>query len=490
MTAAAGNLRVNPREVKSLPKKGIKVYLVTCAQNNTALHPELWRNIRAYADFHDNAEILVSRLTYAATSRASKGQKVTAEKTAKEGGDPAEWWVPEIEPYINDGSVQLAPGLIWCGELNILPTASNPIATMESYTGRHSTIIPHPKFAMQSIASPKDAGCKLIYTTGAVTQRNYIQKKAGQRAAFHHGYGCLIVEVCTDGTWFVRQINADSEGDFYDLDRKVSRGKVSHGHRPEALVWGDIHVRQISRDMSTIGWGDRGILATLRPRRQIMHDLLDFRSANHHDRDDPWKTFVKHVGGTTDVASEVAEAAKFLRDAEQRGCDTVIVRSNHDEALIRWLKEADFREDPENALFHLDTNAAAYRAMAAGELFDAIEHVLREAGAPAKTIFLKRDEQYVVCEDAGGGIELGMHGDIGVNGSRGTLQQFARTGRKCVVGHSHVAGITEGAYQVGVMGALDMGYNEGQSSWSHSNVVIYPNGKRAVLTIWKGRWRG
>ena len=221
-----------------------------------------------------------------------------------------------------------------------------------------------------------------------------------------------------------------------------------------------------------------------------MHDLLDFRSANHHDRDDPWKTFVKHVGGTTDVASEVAEAAKFLRDAEQRGCDTVIVRSNHDEALIRWLKEADFREDPENALFHLDTNAAAYRAMAAGELFDAIEHVLREAGAPAKTIFLKRDEQYVVCEDAGGGIELGMHGDIGVNGSRGTLQQFARTGRKCVVGHSHVAGITEGAYQVGVMGALYMGYNEGQSSWSHSNVVIYPNGKRAVLTIWKGRWRG
>ena len=361
---------------------------------------------------------------------------------------------------------------------------------MESYTGRHSTIIPHPKFAMQSIASPKDAGCKLIYTTGAVTQRNYIQKKAGQRAAFHHGYGCLIVEVCTDGTWFVRQINADSEGDFYDLDRKVSRGKVSHGHRPEALVWGDIHVRQISRDMSTIGWGDRGILATLRPRRQIMHDLLDFRSANHHDRDDPWKTFIKHVGGTTDVACEVAEAAAFLRNAEQRGCDTIIVRSNHDEALIRWLKEADWKTDPENALFHLDTNAAAYRAMAAGELFDAIEHVLRKAGAPAKTIFLKRDEQYVVCEDAGGGIELGMHGDIGVNGSRGTLQQFARTGRKCVVGHSHVAGITEGAYQVGVMGALDMGYNEGQSSWSHSNVVIYPNGKRAVLTIWKGRWRG
>jgi len=95
-----------------------------------------------------------------------------------------------------------------------------------------------------------------------------------------------------------------------------------------------------------------------------------------------------------------------------------------------------------------------------------------------------------VCEGAGGGIELGMHGDKGANGSRGSLAQFARTGRKCVIGHSHVAGIVEGAYQVGVMGALDMGYNEGQSSWSHSNVVVYPNGKRAVLTIWNGRWHG
>lgn len=487
----AGKLRVAPRQVMPLPKRGrTKVYLVTAAQNNTALHEELWTNILALAE-HDGAEILVSRLTYAATSRASKGQKITAaQKTAKEGGDPIEWWPSEIAPYENDSSVQLAPGLVWCGELNILPTAINPIASLESYTGRDSSIIPHPKFAMQSIASPKDAGCKLIYTTGAVTQRNYIQKKAGQRAAFHHGYGCLIVEVCSDGTWFVRQINADSEGDFYDLDRKVSRGKVSHGHRPEALVWGDIHVRQISPDMSVIGWGSGGILETLRPRQQIMHDLLDFRSANHHDRDDPWKTMAKHVAGTTDVAAETDECARFLRLAERSWCYTVVVRSNHDEAMVRWLKEADFREDPENALFHLRTNAAAYEAMVDGQAFDAIEHVLRRAGAPKRTKFLKRDEQYVVCEDAGGGIELGMHGDIGVNGSRGTLAQFARTGRKCVVGHSHTAGIVEGAYQVGVMGALDMGYNEGQSSWSHSNVIVYPNGKRAVLTIWQGRWRG
>lgn len=489
----AGKLRVASREVKPPPKRGrVRTYLVTSAQNNTDLHSELWENILALAE-HDGAEILVSRTTYAANSRASKGQKVNAvTKTAKEGaaGD-TEFWAPELGDYLCDRSVQLAPGLVWCGELNILPTASNPIAGLESYTGRDSSIIPHAKFAMQSVASPKSQGTKLIYTTGTVTQRHYIAKKAGQKAEFHHGYGCLIVEVCDDGVWFVRQINADSEGDFYDLDRKVSRGKVSHGHRPEALVWGDIHARQLSVDLSNIGWGTDGMLDTLRPRRQVMHDLLDFRSANHHDRDDPWKTFAKNVAGGTCVASEVAEASAFLAHAARPWCETVVVRSNHDEALVRWLKEADFREDPENALFHLTVNLAVYQDMSAGgkPLVDPIEYALREAGAPKRTKFLKRDEQYVVCEDAGGGIELGMHGDVGVNGSRGSLQQFARTGRKCIIGHAHVAGITEGAYQVGVMGALDMGYNVGQSSWSHSSCLVYPNGKRAIITIWQGRWR-
>ena len=40
---------------------------------------------------------------------------------------------------------------------------------------------------MESIASGKHEGTKLIYTTGCVTRKNYIQKKAGQvaQAASH-----------------------------------------------------------------------------------------------------------------------------------------------------------------------------------------------------------------------------------------------------------------------------------------------------------------
>ena len=34
-----------------------------------------------------------------------------------------------------------------------------------------------------------------------------------------------------------------------------------------------------------------------------------------------------------------------------------------------------------------------------------------------------------------------------------------------------------------------MGYNTGLSAWSHSHVLLYANGKRAILTMRGRRWR-
>jgi hypothetical protein len=57
------------------------------------------------------------------------------------------------------------------------------------------------------------------------------------------------------------------------------------------------------------------------------------------------------------------------------------------------------------------------------------------------------------------------------------------------VGHSHTAAIKDGVYYAGVIGRLNMGYNQGGSSWSHSNIVTYKNGKRAIVTISNNKWR-
>ncbi len=78
---------------------------------------------------------------------------------------------------------------------------------------------------------------------------------------------------------------------------------------------------------------------------------------------------------------------------------------------------------------------------------------------------------------------------MGPNGARGNIKAFAKMGRKCIIGHGHGAGQHEGAMQVGVMGNLDMGYNVGPSNWSHTYALVYPNGKRTLVTIWNGKDR-
>ena len=341
---------------------------------------------------------------------------------------------------------------------------------------------------MQSIASGKSEATKLIYTTGTVTKRNYLQKKAGQLAQFHHGYGAVLVEVDDKGGWWVRQLNADNSGRIYDLDLCVHNGKITKGHRVEAINWGDIHARRQSQEVLALS---RQMIAALKPKHQFFHDVLDFRSRNHHEIKDAHKMFERYASGQPAediVGAEVQEAAKRLGAYE--GGKLVVVSSNHDDALKRWLNTADYRLDPANAMYFLTLQKDVYAAILRGDKsFSIFERAMRNAGVPKGVTFLKEDQSYVICKDANGGIECGMHGHLGPNGARGSPVSFARMGRKANLGHSHSSGIWDGVYVAGTSSELDLGYNRGPGSWTWSHIVTQPNGKRQIITMWKGKYR-
>lgn len=495
-TAAAlplikGTVKATQRQSWKLPRKGeVFRYIFTCAQNNTHLHAAVWQNLVALAD-HYGAEIHVSRFTYDLSSYGIRNVKPGQDKS---GDQDDIWYDPKIAEHVLDESVQVAPGLIFCGEMNILPTAARPLTGFQAYTGRSSGIFPHVKFAMESVPSGKFEGTKLNFTTGTVTQRNYIQKTAGLKAEFHHGYGAVLVEVDSDGDWFVRQLNADSEGVIHDLTLRAAGGKVTHGHRVEAINWGDIHVGRVSRDTERLLWnGDRSMGAVLRPKHQFMHDVIDFRARNHHEMKNFHRMLDKFYRGKDDVMTELQDVNGFLGERSRLPeCTSVVVLSNHDRALERWLREADYKADLKNAKFFLRAQLAMVEAIEADDKrFLASEWAVNNVAAPLgeHVRFLRQDDSYIICHDANGGIECGHHGDKGANGSRGALNQFARTGRKTNTGDSHSAGIMDGAYRAGVTGDLDHGYNEGMSSWSNTHIVTYENGKRTLITCWNGKWR-
>lgn len=483
-----GQLDVTPTLVRPVPKKSVKRYIVTSAQNNTRLNDEVWKNLLALRD-HYQAEIFIGTYTYNMNAYGAMSVKRGTKKEHQSGL----WYDERLMPYIEKAdnvNIELAPNLLWCGKANILPTAERPLSGFETYAGRASGIFPHAKIALQSIPVNKHEAIKMNYTTGTVTQRNYIQKKAGLKAEHHHTYGALIVEVDKDGSWFVRQLNADSKGVIHDLDLRVSNGRVETGCRLLAINWGDIHVAQGDEDAYEEAWGEGGILDTLRPEYQFMHDLVDFHHRNHHDIWNHQAMFKRFIQGKESVKAEMIEAARFLSWASRNFCTTVVVDSNHDAALGKWLRDSDFKKDPVNALFYLEAQLAYYDAIANQTPIHMIHWALTKYGCPVETVFLRQDESFILHEsDSRSGIECGMHGHLGPNGARGSTKALAKLGRKANTGHTHSAEIIDGLYTSGVTGRLVQGYNVGPSSWSQSHILTYGNGKRAIITRRNNKWR-
>jgi DNA-binding transcriptional ArsR family regulator len=473
----AGRVRAAGAKKMALPAEGqVARYIVTCATNNTRLHEPTWRNLEALAA-HWGARILVSRVAY--NTNAYRG----GVKPGSEHKEAGLWYDERIVPHACDERVELAPGLAFCGEVNISPTATRPLSGLETYAGRASSIFPHPKLALESVPAMKGEGAKFCYTTGAVTQRNYVQSKAGQKAEHHHVYGALVVEVNAAGQWWVRQLNAeDGSGRIQDLGLVADGGEVTTEQRVEALVWGDFHTARMDPAARALL---PEVLHVLHPRYQFIHDLLDFQARNHHESKDWHRHFELFTRDQDGVEHEVWDCARVLREIERPGCRTVVVDSNHDHFFGRWLREADYRKDPRNARYFLEAQLEAYRAIEREDAdFHLVEWALRRAGAPARVVFLRPDESFRVAR---GRVECGIHGHDGPDGARGTPANLSRLARRMVTAHTHKAGIRDGVYTVATFSDLYLNYNRGPSSRSHSFAVVYPSGKRAILTLWAGR---
>ena len=135
---------------------------------------------------------------------------------------------------------------------------------------------------------------------------------------------------------------------------------------------------------------------------------------------------------------------------------------------------------------------AIYEAINDGvDDFHIVRDTLQKLGLGPDVLFLGLDDSYVICTDDNGmgGIECGMHGHIGPNGSRGSPLGLSKMGRKANTGHTHSATIMDGLYVAGTFTRLSLNYNKGPSSWSHTFIVTYENGKRTLVTIQNGQWR-
>ena len=461
----AGNM-VTPEPKKS---KG-EIFVITSAQNNTEVHANFFKALKTYCK-HNNAALIIA--PYAYNKNGFQNSQVK---------DEGLYYAPELCNYMSDTHVKLSPALEFFGNINILPTAKNPLTGFEGLTN-NDFILPHAKISLESYCTAKNKKAKIGYTTGTVTLKNYVQKKAGQTAERAHCYGALVVEVTSEGLHFVRQLQTDETGIFQDfLNVYYPSGKVKKG-KIAAINWGDIHAEKSDYDVidSCVN-----MLNTLKPKNQIFHDLFDFTARNHHNRKSGHFLAKQFYAGADSVLRDLNET-NYILSRFNNGSNRYIVESNHDLALQAWLdaNDYDFKTDPINAKTYLQLQLYMYECFAEGIEPMLLEHALTDfiAEKLENCTFLKTDESLIIA-----GIEMGVHGHVGDSGSRGSPQQLQKRGEKLNTGHTHSCSIKNNVYTAGVTGSLDMGYNKGGSSWSHSHILTYPNGFRTIVTMAGQEW--
>jgi hypothetical protein len=479
-------------EIKEvLPVAGeVKRFILTSAQNNTHVHKEFWENVLTMAEHYD-ARILVGTFSYNQNSFGSLAVK----RGKKNPYENSLWFDPAITPYISDDKVVLAPGLLWCGNMNILPTEDNPLSGLETYGGASSVVFPHAKLEMRSIATMPDTPVKMIYTSGAVTQMNYLQKKLGIKAEHHHRYAFLLVEVDSDGNWWVRQVAARKNGrTIQDLNVLVEDGEVKATNaQVEAITWGDLHATIASPEVVATSLN---MLDTLHPKYQFIHDVLEGVSINRHlIKGAPYahETFHRWLRGLHRVDEELKQTRAVLEKYLRPWCKTIAPDANHDAHwLEHWLTRFDYRYDPANAELFLRMQNFMYEQIRKNLTLPKNVNLMqyafeKEAGLKSGAIkFLLPDESFTVGE-----VECGMHGHLGQNGAFGSPSNLAKIGKKATTAHTHSAGIYHGLCVAGTSSKLtkDWDYTMGPSSWSWSHVVQYANGQRAIVTLKNRKWR-
>ena len=468
-------------ETTDKPQK--KRYVITSAQNATPIHEKFFASILRYCEEMD-AQLLVIPYRY-------RNPSSIWSQTSKD----LDYWDARIEPYLQDKHTKLNDHFRLVGHIKIQPTAVSPLSGFDGYTGEDSAVFGHPAVELKTIPTPAQKFPKILSTSGAVTVPNYTDSKAGHKGKFNHSLAALIVEIDGD-RFFQRHVHADeSTGAFFDLDTYYTPDSSSTGHRVAALVTGDIHAEFHDPLVENATYTkDNSIMNTLQPEVWAIHDLEDFYARNHHHRGNDLLSYGKHHFGRNNVEESLQISADFVDKHSRDGMLNLVIKSNHDEAFDRWLREADPKTDPENAAFYHYMKYYQYKNLhktATGfQTIDPFEFWCKNPESQTglrrtdRTKFLRRDESFVVKD-----VEIGFHGDIGPNGSRGSIKSFSKVGPKLIIGHSHTPGIFQGVYQVGLSAMLNLEYASGPSSWLHTHCVIYPDGHRTLIHVVKGEWK-
>jgi hypothetical protein len=447
-----------------------KKFVITTAVTGCELDSKMYRSVKTYCK-KNNAALLILIASDPASNRdrGSLGRvdkRLTTEAIVLEDS--------ELNSNIFLSTIKLSAKHV------------DPISGLGRIGQREGSFVyASPKQRLKSSPVSNTKLPHFLMTTGAITvpdytSANYMSNRTAYIANHDHVMGGVIVEIGDSDEYHFRQFQCDNAGKFIDLGIEYSATGTKK-IRPEAFVLGDWHSGSTC-PMSKLVWDD--ICRTLKPKKLIMHDLFDGKSINHHEANNIDSKAKRAESGQLNLREELNLVARDLEYLTSLADEVVVVKSNHDEFLDRFLQKGDFKNDPYNYKTFLEL---ALHYVHTSE--DPLKYGVEKMGninlkCMNKIKWLKRDEDLRLAD-----IQLGAHGDKGANGARGGLQSMEFAYGNSVTGHSHSPEVLRGAWQVGTSSHLKLGYNVGPSSWLNSSCLVYPNGQRQLINAIKGKYR-
>lgn len=439
-----------------------KKLVITSAQNNTEVNKQFLKTLKTYC-LYNNANLVIIPVKY----------KVF---------DDEPIYDDLLTDYLCSNNIDISDYTLKIyGSFNIQPTVENPITGLDTLSKGNNIVIGHPQVQLKTLPNLDKRVSDIITTTGSVTLANYSDTKVGEKAKFNHSFSAIVLEFDTN-SFHLRHLNWDDQSKtFYDLNKLYSDNHTPVECHVNALVTGDEHAlfRDSNVEYHTYT-SEHSLVSLVRPEYIVRHDILDAYSISHHHKKNVFTQYAKWKSNICSIEDELRKTISYVNETTPSYSTSLIVQSNHNEHLLRWLNEVDIKTEPWNAkLFHylmyqmLEKTSMAESGASYPDPFELIAADWLNHNVK----FINRSGFKI------NDIEIGQHGDIGINCARGSSKGFARMPDKMIVGHSHSPSIEKGCYTVGTSSKLRLEYNKGASSWHHAHVIIHPNGKRQMIFI-------
>ena len=442
--------------------KKYRRFIVTTAVMGKKINKPFVEAIRNYAK-RNNALLLI----LPCEDVASRGKKAEALEISPELSD---FRVVFKDTYLNK-NLCLSAIKVTAKQINSL-TGLDRMATYR----KASIILASPKVFLRYIPNMHYDIPLALMTTGAITENNYdndlyMSKRTSVLAENDHTYGVVIIEVEDKNIFHFRHVQASSYNSLTDMGIDYLPDGSIEEMKNTVMVVGDSHTGYHDEELY---WTTLDTAKKVGVSSVVLHDVFNGTSISHHDKDKGITRAIKAMENKLSLELECKAVKNYLDNIEQQDMDIYIVESNHDQHLSKYLEQGRFVTDPINYKMSLKLALAALDRK--NPLQYAIENVLEYRSD--RVHWLREDESFNVY-----GVECGIHGSKGSNGSKGSLAVFEKGLGNCVVGHSHTACIIRNAFSVGTIGLMDMDYNKGLSSWTRTCCLIYSNGTKQLINF-------